>query len=230
MTATRKRKDLTGWALQEPSGHLYPSFYTVGETRRDVAHPAPLAFLVFRAGAVQGALDGVEVARVVQLALQLKVPLIPYGNGSGVLGGAIPLGGEVMEATSALARRTGVDTRPGPAEPRIPLLGRFQTRETNVTEREQAVRRKWKKADAAHTSVQRLLKAGQKDRARQYAQEHRDELVQYVQLKETNGLLDEITELRRTISRSPWSAEQRRGALVQLNDRLSRVLARGEPQ
>ncbi len=65
-----------------------------------------LPFAVFRerAGSVAGAVprlvvrpaDAGEVARVVQLALQLKVPLIPYGNGSGVLGGAIPLGGEVM--------------------------------------------------------------------------------------------------------------------------------------
>jgi len=65
-----------------------------------------LPFAVFRerAGAVTGAVPRLvvrpanqdEVVAIVQLARQLKVPLIPYGNGSGVLGGAIPLGGEVM--------------------------------------------------------------------------------------------------------------------------------------
>ena len=40
--------------------------------------------------------DADEVARIVRLARERGIRLIPYGNGSGVLGGAIPLGGEVM--------------------------------------------------------------------------------------------------------------------------------------
>ncbi|MFX7052641.1 FAD-binding protein, partial [Acinetobacter baumannii] len=57
-----------------------------------------------RAGLLAGAMpqlvvrpaDAGEVAKVVRLAKERNIRLIPYGNGSGVLGGAIPLGGEVM--------------------------------------------------------------------------------------------------------------------------------------
>lgn len=65
-----------------------------------------LPFAVFRerAGSVAGVVPRLivrpanqdEIVRVVRLAKQRNVPLIPYGNGSGVLGGAIPLGGEIM--------------------------------------------------------------------------------------------------------------------------------------
>lgn len=65
-----------------------------------------LPFAVFRerAGLLAGAMpqlvvrpaDAGEVAKVVRLANAQGIRLIPYGNGSGVLGGAIPLGGEVM--------------------------------------------------------------------------------------------------------------------------------------
>lgn len=40
--------------------------------------------------------DASEIVAVVRLAKDRGVAIIPYGNGSGVLGGAIPLGGEVM--------------------------------------------------------------------------------------------------------------------------------------
>ncbi len=65
-----------------------------------------LPFAVFRerAGALAGVLPRLvvrpanqdEIERVLKLANERKVPVIPYGNGSGVLGGAIPLGGEIM--------------------------------------------------------------------------------------------------------------------------------------
>jgi alkyldihydroxyacetonephosphate synthase len=65
-----------------------------------------LPFAVFRerAGEIAGVVPRLvvrpanvdEVMRTVQLAKARKVAVIPYGNGSGVLGGAIPLGGEIM--------------------------------------------------------------------------------------------------------------------------------------
>lgn len=65
-----------------------------------------LPFAVFRerAGAIAGAVPRLvvrpanqdEVVRILDLAKKRNVPVIPYGNGSGVLGGAIPLGGEIM--------------------------------------------------------------------------------------------------------------------------------------
>lgn len=65
-----------------------------------------LPFAVFRerAGQLAGVVPRLvvrpanqdEIVRILQLANQRKIPVIPYGNGSGVLGGAIPLGGEIM--------------------------------------------------------------------------------------------------------------------------------------
>lgn len=65
-----------------------------------------LPFAVFRerAGAIAGAVPRLvvrpanqdEVVRILDLAKKRRVPIIPYGNGSGVLGGAIPLGSEIM--------------------------------------------------------------------------------------------------------------------------------------
>ncbi len=64
-----------------------------------------LPFAVFeeRAGEIAGDVPRLivcpgnadEVAAVVAHAHRAGIPIIPYGNGSGVLGGAIPLGGEV---------------------------------------------------------------------------------------------------------------------------------------
>ncbi|KQW22024.1 FAD-linked oxidase [Afipia sp. Root123D2] len=71
-----------------------------------------LPFAVFRerVGEIAGAVPRLvvrpgnpdEIVRVVQLAKARNVPVIPYGNGSGVLGGAIPLGGEIMVDTRRL--------------------------------------------------------------------------------------------------------------------------------
>ncbi len=64
-----------------------------------------LPFAVFeeRAGEIAGDVPRLivrpgnadEVAKVVAYAHRHRIPIIPYGNGSGVLGGAIPLGGEI---------------------------------------------------------------------------------------------------------------------------------------
>lgn len=64
-----------------------------------------LPFAVFeeRAGEIAGDVPRLivrpgnadEVAKVVAHAHRHRIPIIPYGNGSGVLGGAIPLGGEI---------------------------------------------------------------------------------------------------------------------------------------
>ncbi|WP_188052338.1 FAD-binding oxidoreductase [Aureimonas fodinaquatilis] len=64
----------------------------------------PYANFRAREGALVGTLPGLvlrpktteEVAAVVRKAGELDLPLIPYGRGSGVLGGIIPLGNELM--------------------------------------------------------------------------------------------------------------------------------------
>lgn len=74
-----------------------------------------LPFAVFRerAGELAGRVpvmvvrpaDEGQVAEVLRLARERKVRIIPYGSGSGVLGGAVPLGGEV---TLDLSRLDGI--------------------------------------------------------------------------------------------------------------------------
>jgi len=77
----------------------------------------PYAVFRERAGEVAGAVPRLvvrpanqdEIVRLVQLAQARKVALIPYGNGSGVLGGAIPLGGEVMVDLRRLDRIVSIN-------------------------------------------------------------------------------------------------------------------------
>ena len=78
-----------------------------------------LPFAVFRerAGEIAGAVPRLvvrpanqdEIVRIVQLAKARNVPVIPYGNGSGVLGGAIPLGGEIMVDTRRLDKIVSIN-------------------------------------------------------------------------------------------------------------------------
>jgi len=71
--------------------------------RTDYAHDRlPYANFRSREGALVGTLPGLvlrpantnEVCTIVRKAAECNKPLIPYGSGSGVLGGIIPLGGE----------------------------------------------------------------------------------------------------------------------------------------
>ena len=48
--------------------------------------------------------DGKQVQEVVRLANAMDLPLIPFGAGSGVLGGALPLGQELMVDLKRLNR------------------------------------------------------------------------------------------------------------------------------
>lgn len=78
-----------------------------------------LPFAVFRerAGEIAGAVPRLvvrpanqdEIVRIVQLAKTRNVAMIPYGNGSGVLGGAIPLGGEIMVDTRRLNKIVSIN-------------------------------------------------------------------------------------------------------------------------
>lgn len=78
-----------------------------------------LPFAVFeeRAGEIAGDVPRLivrpgnadEVAKVVAHAHRHRIPIIPYGNGSGVLGGAIPLGGEITVDLRRLDRIVAIN-------------------------------------------------------------------------------------------------------------------------
>lgn len=91
---------------------------TAEDDRRRYAHDKlPYANFRARAGALVGTLPGVvlrpgsadEVQRIVRHAAKAGLPVIPYGSGSGVLGGTIPLEGEVMIDMQRMDRITDVD-------------------------------------------------------------------------------------------------------------------------
>ncbi|MHC5656146.1 FAD-binding oxidoreductase [Stappia sp.] len=88
------------------------------DDRRRYAHDKlPYANFRARAGALVGTLPGVvlrpgsaeEVQKIVRTAGEAGVALIPYGSGSGVLGGTIPLGEEVMIDMQRMDRILEID-------------------------------------------------------------------------------------------------------------------------
>lgn len=95
---------------------------TAPEQRRRYAHDKlPYANFRAREGALVGTLpslvvrpaDTQELRRVVARAAELGLPLIPYGSGSGVLGGTIPLGGEILVDLQRMCRILEIDRENG---------------------------------------------------------------------------------------------------------------------
>lgn len=89
------------------------------ETRGRYAHDRlPYANFRAREGALVGTLPGLvlrpgsvdEVIGIVRRAAAADAPLIPYGSGSGVLGGIVPLGGELTIDMQRMNRILDVDT------------------------------------------------------------------------------------------------------------------------
>jgi len=84
---------------------------------------APYSTFRFRDGTLPGTLplaivrpgSEAEVQAVVRWARQRKVALVPYGAGSGVLGGAVPLHGELVVDTKRLSGIVGLDEIDGTA-------------------------------------------------------------------------------------------------------------------
>jgi alkyldihydroxyacetonephosphate synthase len=50
-----------------------------------------------------------EIAKIVRLAARLKTPIVPYGAGSGVCGGAAPIRGGIILDTKRMARVVSID-------------------------------------------------------------------------------------------------------------------------
>ena len=81
----------------------------------------PFANFIGRNGETVGTLPSIvlrpaneeDVIEIVRLAAGADVPVIPYGSGSGVLGGTIPLNGEVMIDMQRMDRITNLDFADG---------------------------------------------------------------------------------------------------------------------
>jgi alkyldihydroxyacetonephosphate synthase len=54
--------------------------------------------------------SAVEIAEIVQIARRLRVPIVPYGAGSGVCGGAVPIHGGIVVDTKRMDRVYDIDS------------------------------------------------------------------------------------------------------------------------
>lgn len=92
---------LTDEAVRRPYAHDRLPFANFCERRGELAGVLPR--LVLRPGSSD------EVQAIVQTARRLEVQLIPFGNGSGVLGGAIPLSAEITVDLRRLDKILSID-------------------------------------------------------------------------------------------------------------------------
>lgn len=173
---------------------------------------------------------------------------------SGYTGGMGRLANQAIDAT---ARTAGVDTRPVSASGRSPIVGRFNSDPTVVTEPESMLRRRFAKAQGAYRSVNRylveganyeqlenairagdvnkiksLVKQGQGPEVGRFLQENLDQLNEYKRLKESKRILDQAAQARRAIDNDPnMSKEQKRKLLAAVNRMVgeeARKVARAE--
>ncbi|WP_265305479.1 FAD-binding oxidoreductase [Verminephrobacter eiseniae] len=105
--AAARRHDRVDTGLAEAFGQIVGAQQVITAFDARLAYARDrLPFAVFRerAGGIAGAVprlilrpaDAAQVAAIVRHACANGIPVIPYGSGSGVLGGAIALGGEVL--------------------------------------------------------------------------------------------------------------------------------------
>lgn len=135
------------------------------------------------------------------------------------LGGS--LAGEVLEQSTRLARATGVDERPTPAETARPLVGRFETRETNMGEREVALRRRLSEVERTRNAYRQMIQNGETEKAQRYVDEHMDELREYETLRGVATTLDTARHQRRQIELSDLPPEQKRAQIREINARIA---------
>ncbi len=143
------------------------------------------------------------------------------------------LGGAVLAGSSRAARNIGLDDRPAPVDERLPVVGRFLTRASQVSERELTIRRRFRKVDALRNALRRIEEGGDDDKAQAYYARHSDQLEQYDLLK---GLHDEVREAssaRRLVRESDLPDDQKKAVLIQINHEIAQsmdsYLQRGGP-
>ncbi len=133
------------------------------------------------------------------------------------------LAGEVLNVTTSLAKKLGLDDRPENLDRSIPLLRRFETSEVRWGERELALRRKINQGERVFNAVKEYAQNGETERAREYALDHMDELRRYQQLRTASRLLDNARQARQDIQQSDMDADEKREAIIMINERVSQV-------
>lgn len=138
------------------------------------------------------------------------------------------LGGLALDATSALARASGLDSRAAPVDPTTPIVGRFSTKATSQPEAEAQFRRKHDALSAIYRGGNELVHRAERSESpadlaavHAYAEEHRDDLMEYERLRPLKTAFDAAADARREIrANTTLSVEQKREQLAGIESRL----------
>lgn len=120
-----------------------------------------------------------------------------------VTGGA---GKIALSLTDRIARVAGLDTRPlPPGAPDVPVLGdlgrRFVTAEGTTSDAEQALWRRFDRAESAYRGALDLEKYGTPEELQGYLRAHREDLAAYERLRASTEALREVRSARRALAR-----------------------------
>lgn len=120
-----------------------------------------------------------------------------------VTGGA---GKIALSLTDRIARLAGLDARPlPPGAADVPGLGdlgrRFVTTEGTTSDAEQALWRRFARAESAYRGALDLEKYGTPAELQAYLRSHRDDLAAYGRLRESTDALREVRAARRALAR-----------------------------
>lgn len=147
-----------------------------------------------------------------------------------VRGYAGTLGGEVLDATTAAARKLGIDDRAAPAGRQMGVLQRLHTNPLSTTETELTFNRKWDRAEEAYSGVKALADRGDPERAREMATERRDDLLFYVQHRATRRQLNKLREARGKVYEADIPPEKKREAIAKINRAIAQIVRAGQGQ
>ena len=78
-------------------------YYWIPEMWHDRGRPCPQADFIIHPGSTE------EVSKVMKIATQYKIPVVPWGGGSGSQGGALPVYGGIVLDMKRMNRYYGVD-------------------------------------------------------------------------------------------------------------------------
>ena len=149
---------------------------------------------------------------------------------SGYTGGA---GKVLRDVTDRIARATGMDDRPLPADrAAVPVIGdlgkRFTTRDNGTSDAESLFWSKWERADEAYRTVRDMVADGEtEDDVRAFIRRRADDLRGYETLKETRAQLLEVRKAQRQIVADRAMPDERKRRVQSRLRALATQLAQG---
>ena len=130
-----------------------------------------------------------------------------------------------LNAIDRVARATGLDKRPLSPTGRPPLTGRFVTREGDTSDAEQAIYRRYAKAEEAWAGARELAERGDKIALERFVRKHTRDLEARDELKAIRDQLVELAKAEREIMVAPGLSDQERREVVALIGEKQRQIA-----